>query len=532
MGTCPDSQKFFRNRGLMLRLLVLLGVAGLAVGADFPHLRAQCALPPVPAPAGAESLGTAIGSGAGFLAVGDSSSGASGKVQLYQRSGLSWSWAAEVTPADLVTSSSFGAAIAANQEALLVGAPTHGGPMGTQPNRGGVFVGDYQTSGDVVVAPTSQAGDLFGTSVAWGQGRWVAGAPGASNNAGSVSVFLHTPFGPEFEQTVVPNDPEVWARFGESVAMLGNDLLVVGAPGADGFQGAIYVFARVANVWVQSAKLTVSNSVAGDQLGRSVAVWQGPDSVRVLAGAPGVDSPIGIDVGRVISFELTGSTWQQETLPHPFAQPFSEAGTSLAVHGDLLVVGCPGQNDYEGAGLVFQAGSGLAPDWSLESLVESDTGIFSEGGAAVAIDDDGIAWLGARLAQGGGSVCGFVVSDRDCNANGEFDRCDVLQGLEVDLNNNGVPDPCETFVRGDLNGDGNVNFPDAVRLLSGLFGSNALDCLAAADVNVDDAINIADCVRLLNSLFVFGSVPVAQPWPNCGVDNDTSWPCEVPVVCP
>ena len=47
----------------------------------------------------------------------------------------------------------------------------------------------------------------------------------------------------------------------------------------------------------------------------------------------------------------------------------------------------------------------------------------------------------------------------DCNGNGIPDACDVVSGTSPDSNLNSVPDECEA-VRGDLDGDGSVDFGD------------------------------------------------------------------------
>jgi hypothetical protein len=85
--------------------------------------------------------------------------------------------------------------------------------------------------------------------------------------------------------------------FGNSVAMSG-DTVVVGAPGersnatgVNGNQGdnsaldagAAYVFVRTSGVWVQQAYLKASNTDAGDSFGQSVAI----SGDTVVIGAPG-----------------------------------------------------------------------------------------------------------------------------------------------------------------------------------------------------------------------------------------------------
>lgn len=74
------------------------------------------------------------------------------------------------------------------------------------------------------------------------------------------------------------------------------------------------------------------------------------------------------------------------------------------------------------------------------------------------------------------------------------------------------------FVRGDANGDGQIDLSDAIGLLALLFASaSGGPCLEALDVDDSGTLNIADAVSLLAHLFG-GSVTPPAPFPDCGVD--------------
>jgi hypothetical protein len=97
------------------------------------------------------------------------------------------------------------------------------------------------------------------------------------------------------------------------------------------------------------------------------------------------------------------------------------------------------------------------------------------------------------------------------------------------------PSP-DQFLRGDSNGDGNVDISDAVRILSWLFlGGAAPGCAATANTNGDEAADISDAVYLLGYLFLGGPTPVA-PFPDCGPGHllaDEEMGCErPPESCP
>ena len=89
-----------------------------------------------------------------------------------------------------------------------------------------------------------------------------------------------------------------------------------------------------------------------------------------------------------------------------------------------------------------------------------------------------------------------------------------------------------TFLRGDANQDGAVDVADVVRILGWLFtGEAALGCEDAGDANDDNTVNIADPIYLFEHLF-FDGVPLAAPFPECGVGTAPALSCETSAVCP
>ncbi len=137
----------------------------------------------------------------------------------------------------------------------------------------------------------------------------IAGAPHASftwPRLGKAVVF-HRAAGAWAEQALLqPADLEVGDEFGRAVAIDG-DTAVVGAPSQNGVHGAAYVFVRSGSTWSQQAKLLPT--AAGPTVvafGRSVAL----DGDVVVVGAPS-ESTFGTGVGAVYVFERSGTAWTQ-----------------------------------------------------------------------------------------------------------------------------------------------------------------------------------------------------------------------------
>jgi hypothetical protein len=162
--------------------------------------------------------------------------------------------------------------------------------------------------------------------------------------------------------------------FGESVAV-SDDTVVVGAPLANvrddrgetrTAAGAVYVFKRVGRSWQQQARLTARNASEDDGLGAAVAVYgdtlaaSAPfeDSVKTGVNQNGRDDDAP-DSGAVYVFVRRAGRWTQQAYikaprPDPAVAPQwggnqfgggdSSAGPSLALWGDTLAIGAPGED--------------------------------------------------------------------------------------------------------------------------------------------------------------------------------------------
>lgn len=140
---------------------------------------------------------------------------------------------------------------------------------------------------------------------------------------------------------------------------LDEDTLVVGAshePQGLPYVGSASVFRRVADAWVEEARLEHPTPSAGAVFGSAVAL----DGERIAVGAP-FDDVAGYNAGAVHVYARSGARWELEaTLTGADSAPDDHFGIALALAGDVLLVGAHG---HDGAGLdagaayLFQAGS-------------------------------------------------------------------------------------------------------------------------------------------------------------------------------
>jgi hypothetical protein len=165
----------------------------------------------------------------------------------------------------------------------------------------------------------------------------------------------------------------------------------------------------------QHAYAKASNAGPGDSLGYSMAL--SGDTLAV--GAAYEDSPAtgvgggegdgAADSGAVYVFRRDGNAWRQEAYLKPQnTGPGDEFGHSVALHGDLLVVGAPyedgsaqgvnGPSDEgvanSGAAYVFRRSG---PEWKHEAYLKaSNTGAEDNFGWSVGVYGDTVA-VGARF---------------------------------------------------------------------------------------------------------------------------------------
>ena len=219
-------------------------------------------------------------------------------------------------------------------------------------------------------------------------------------NDGAAYVFRKTGRGWEQEAKLTASDATDEARFGQSVAARGN-LVIVGARDADGpvadGAGAVYLFSRFGDQWVEFAKLTASDGAVGDQFAFNLAV----DGNVIAVGARRAD-PFGRkDAGAVYLFELHGNQWYEiGKLTASDARAGDELGHSVAMSGDFVAVGArradiSGKKD-QGAVYVFRRSGN---HWEEEAKIQASDGeAGDEFGHSLSVHGNRIA-VGANVAD-------------------------------------------------------------------------------------------------------------------------------------
>jgi hypothetical protein len=265
----------------------------------------------------------------------------------------------------------------------------------------------YSTNGALLTSftnPTPAADDYFGFSViAVGNDRVLVGAWSDDTGARDAgAAYLFNTNGALL--TIFTNPvPLPYDNFGYSLAASGNDRLLIGSVGDNSSvdnAGAAYLFSTNG---VLLATFTNPTPAAGDSFGCSVAVL-GND--RVLIGAYGDDvDGWKFDAGAAYLFSTDGSLLTTFTNPTPAIQAYF--GNSMAALGsDRVLIGTPGGDTGAGkAGLAYLFATNGNLLTTFTNPTPAQWGYF---GISVASVESDRVMIGAHLSGIGSNGVGAV----------------------------------------------------------------------------------------------------------------------------
>ena len=360
---------------------------------------------------------------------------------------------AKLTGSDAGAGSEFGTAVAIDGDYAIIGARLAGTPGN---NHGAAYIFVRSATGWIeqakLVASDREEEDRFGTSVAITSNFAVVGASGedtGGENAGAAYVYAREGETWVEQVKLTAGDANSDDRFGVAVAIDGNTIFV-GAIGDDDIKedaGALYVFKRNGETWIEQDKINTSDIVNGDAFGNAVAIdgaygvvgavgdnfpsgksgsayvfvddngtWTEQDKIsasdgvadnffgnavaisgdQILVGMSEGDQN-GEDAGAAYVFQRDGETWIQQAILTPASPAAGDKfGHAVAIDGNVAVVSAPGRDGDLGAAYVFQ-GSGAS--WTAQAtLTASDSATNDDFGLSAAVSGVS-AFIGARRAE-------------------------------------------------------------------------------------------------------------------------------------
>ena len=207
-----------------------------------------------------------------------------------------WSEVAHLKAGEMAPNDRFGAALALNNNLVLVGAPSHGGS-------GAVFVFARERT----------------------TGKW------------------------QEEAMLRPDSLAPGSGFGTAV-LLSRELVLVGAPGTAETRGQLFVFRRDADTerWSELTTLTPAEGMTGDAYGAALAA----EGDEVWVGAPGVGKSSG-RIHRWVWDETADDLREHATISPQGVEPGFSFGSTIAVAMEVAVAGAPDADGGMGRAVVF-----------------------------------------------------------------------------------------------------------------------------------------------------------------------------------
>ena len=354
----------------------------------------------------------------GYIAVigahqNDSNGSDSGAVYVYLFSGSAWIQRQKLVPSDASPGDQFGRSVAIEGDTIVVGSYL-------DDNTGSAYVFKRSdmlwTEQQKLTAPDACAGDRFGASVAVFGDTILVGAYGDDTYTGAAYVFRIGSPG-NLQQKLIASDADKFDYFGYSVA-IDNNVIIVGAyksnhSGIDD-AGSAYVFTFDGWTWTQDAVLHAPDPNSSDHFGSSIAL----DGNCAVIGAYECDINLVSDVGAVYVFERTdpgvllsqdsSGGWIQRQKLFDSTNPnvSDDFGRAVAIEGDTILVGCVYYHvDDKPAGAVFEfAREGQT--WLQRSLLTADDANTGDNfGFSVAMSGRRLI-AGAHYSDGNGPSSG------------------------------------------------------------------------------------------------------------------------------
>ena len=495
-----------------------------------------------PVPSDSDEFGYSVALTDDLLVIGapgtdNSGSMNEGAAYIYRRTGLSWTLEQQLEPAGSNNDAEFGISVDVDGERVAVGAWY----AMTTSDSGSVYL--YSNDGNgwsfdqLIESPDSDGEKHFAASIELTGDFLAVSDPRA--DAGPVddagAVYIYKAFSSSlwaFLQKLTSTSPVDGGKFGYSIDMIDNQLLV-GAPnsGSDA-RGEVHLFTR--GLTTYTATITLTGSSANGNLGQDVAIASG----GLVAGAWRASG----NLGRVVVFQKDANgIYQQENYVPTGALSGDRFGESVAA-GGRWVAGASIVNNYVALDRLIDL-----PDCD-ENGVDDPCDIFL--GDSQDCNQDGKP-DSCQIADGEVSDCNLDGipdscqlddgSQPDCNLNGVIDSCDIDLGTSDDCNQNGIPDDCES--------DCNQNdIEDSCEITAGTAAdcnSNGLldECDLAAGTDTDcnnnsvldgceiDAGNATDCdengiLDVCDILFdVSNDCNSNQILNSCEIANGTAFDC-------
>ena len=294
----------------------------------------------------AQGFGGSLAIGDGQVLIGEPSNRQlPGVVYVYSYAAEGWSETARLSlSAAPAPPDGFGRSLAADGGLVLVGAPTLGAAVFYRRDT----EGEWRETGRLTPRDAGEETG-FGSAVALDGDVAVVAAPGENEGAGAIHVFIRS--GDGWKQHGRLELEGGVNGFGSGIALDGSSVLVSTAPSGDSSRVEVLAFRldRASGALEPLGRLEPADDLGERSMFGSVLALEG--SVAL------VGAPMANNVGKVIVFErdeATGTWSQAGTLAAFDGETYAQFGSAVAFDGDDLWIGAPNAGDLSGRLYHFQ----------------------------------------------------------------------------------------------------------------------------------------------------------------------------------
>lgn len=280
-----------------------------------------------------------------------------GAVYLYRRNGNTWSEEAYLKPpviqskTDLTTgttveSLSFGDSLAVQGDLLAVGVPMDNSNQSTITTTTSAWnSANYLNDSGAVFILRRNTIEASGDST---KGKWAQEAYVKAANVGQGDGFGNS-------VSISGNTLAVGALYEDSdLNTITNASTITGSNEIGSNLGAVYIYERGASAWSQQAFIKAANAFDNSEFGYSMALVgdtlavgarrENSNQTTIINGTTASFNASALAAGAVYVYRRTGTNWAQEAyVKAPNAKAIQYFGTSVALAGDTLAVGAPGE---------------------------------------------------------------------------------------------------------------------------------------------------------------------------------------------
>ena len=312
----------------------------------------------------------------------------SGSAYIFKRDGTSWLEVAKLTASDGAAHDGFGYSASISGNYAIVGSLYDDNENGTDCGSAYVFYFDGANWSEQakLTASDGAAEDYFGRGVCISGDYAIIGAYGDDDkgtDSGSAYIFKRNGEIWVEQAKLTASDGVAGDMFGHGGVSISGGYAIVGAEYGDGNEvdsGSAYIFKRDGESWIEKAKLTASDGAAGDYFGHRVCLR----GEYAIVGA-GFDDDNGTDSGSAYIFKRDGESWtEQVKLIASDGVAGDRFGYTVSIDGDYAIVGAHRDDSEMGSASIFKRDG---TSWiEVNKLTPSDAAVGDIFGISVAIN--------------------------------------------------------------------------------------------------------------------------------------------------